>query len=70
MLLVRAVKTLRGLENSGREVVAALMPGARASTRMSRGGIQRVLHGLGEEEKMAIYRITVRVWVSVRLKIR
>ncbi|CAN0396276.1 unnamed protein product, partial [Ectocarpus fasciculatus] len=49
VLLQRAVRKVKELDN-GEEVVAALVPDmgrVREGMRITRGGIQRVLHGLG-----------------------
>lgn len=50
VLLQRAVKRVEEMEN-GAEAVSALLPGmgpVRDGMPVAKGGIQRVLHGLGE----------------------
>lgn len=50
VLLQRAVERVKGLDNA-HEVVSALVPDmgcAREGMRITRGGVQRALHGLGE----------------------
>lgn len=71
VLLARAIEKLRRMENNGEEVAAVLVPDVgrgRESTRMSRGGIQRVLHGLGEEQGIVTFTMVARVQVSVASK--
>lgn len=50
VLLERAVKRVRELDG-GQEAVFALVPDmgrAKEGMRITRGGVQRILHGLGE----------------------
>ena len=50
VLLERAAKRVREMD-SGQEAVCALVPDmgrAKEGMRITRGGVQRVLHGLGE----------------------
>lgn len=54
MLLERAVKRVREMD-SGQEAVSALVPDmgrAKEGMRITRGGVQRVLHGLGETDRL------------------